>query len=72
MATTVSDPAREVLNQTPPLQPVNFFEVDVALREAIEREGGGWGVDRRATPAPSPAAPRRASIPGAPSTTFRC
>ncbi len=46
MATTVSDPTREVLNQAPPLQPVNFFEVDVALREAIEREGGGWGIDR--------------------------
>jgi putative acyl-CoA dehydrogenase len=42
----VTDPAREVLNQAPPLQPVNFFEVDLALREALEREGGGWGVDR--------------------------
>jgi putative acyl-CoA dehydrogenase len=47
MATTdVSDPAREVLNQAPPLQPVNLFEVDLALREALEREGGVWGVDR--------------------------
>src|SRR5437588_2884760 len=26
--------------------PVNLFEVDVALRESLEREGGGWGVDR--------------------------
>ena len=42
----VTDPAREVLNQAPPLQPVNLFEVDLALREALEREGGGWGVDR--------------------------
>jgi putative acyl-CoA dehydrogenase len=42
----VSDPAREVHNQAPPLQPVNLFEVDLALREALEREGGGWGVDR--------------------------
>jgi putative acyl-CoA dehydrogenase len=41
-----ADPAREVLNQAPPLQPVNLFEIDVALREALEREGGGWGVDR--------------------------
>ena len=48
MATIVSDPAREVLNQAPPLQPVNFFEVDVALREAIEREGGGMA--RRSAP----------------------
>jgi putative acyl-CoA dehydrogenase len=47
MATTqTGDPAREVLNQPPPLQPVNYFEVDVALREALEREGGGWGTDR--------------------------
>src|SRR5438270_10224728 len=42
----VTDPAREVLNQAPPLEPVNLFEVDLALREALEREGGGWGVDR--------------------------
>ena len=42
----VTDPAREVRNQPPPLQPVNLFEVDLALREALEREGGGWGADR--------------------------
>jgi putative acyl-CoA dehydrogenase len=42
----VTDPAREVLNQAPPLQPVNLFEVDLALHEGLEREGGGWGVDR--------------------------
>ena len=42
----VTDPAREVLNQAPPLLPVNLFEVDLPLREALEREGGGWGVDR--------------------------
>jgi putative acyl-CoA dehydrogenase len=47
MATTdVTDPAREVLNQAPPLQPVNLFDADLALQEALEREGGGWGVDR--------------------------
>jgi putative acyl-CoA dehydrogenase len=43
---TTIDPARAVLNQPPPLQPVNLFEVDLALREALEREGGGWGVER--------------------------
>ena len=42
----VTDPAREVLNQAPPLQPVNLFDVDLALHEALEREGGAWGVDR--------------------------
>jgi putative acyl-CoA dehydrogenase len=41
-----SDPAREVLNQVPPLQPVNLFDVDLALQEALDREGGAWGVDR--------------------------
>ena len=47
MATTeIRDPARDVLNQAPPLEPVNLFEADVALQEALEREGGGWGVDR--------------------------
>jgi len=25
---------------------VNLFEIDVALQEGLEREGGGWGVDR--------------------------
>jgi putative acyl-CoA dehydrogenase len=25
---------------------VNLFEVDLALREALEREGGGWGAER--------------------------
>jgi putative acyl-CoA dehydrogenase len=42
----ITDPAREVLNQAPPLQPINLFEVDAALKDALEREGGGWGVDR--------------------------
>src|SRR5947209_4714264 len=40
------DPARTVLNQAPALQPVNLFEVDLALREALVREGGDWGVER--------------------------
>src|SRR5215203_7548616 len=35
-----------VENQAPPLAPYNVFEADLALREALEREGGGWGVDR--------------------------
>src|ERR1700754_1401363 len=41
----ITDPAREVLNQAPPLQPANLFELDLALQEALEREGGGWGAD---------------------------
>jgi putative acyl-CoA dehydrogenase len=42
----ITDPAREVLNQAPPLQPVNLFELDRPLQEALEREGGGWGADQ--------------------------
>jgi putative acyl-CoA dehydrogenase len=36
----------EVVNQPPPIVPYNVFEADLALREALEREGGAWGVDR--------------------------
>ncbi len=36
----------EVLNQPPPLQGHNAFDADPALREALVREGGEWGVDR--------------------------
>ncbi len=46
MKTQLRDPVREVSNQPPPLQPVDFFAVDLALQEALAREGGGWGVDR--------------------------
>jgi putative acyl-CoA dehydrogenase len=42
---TPLDPAREVLNQPPPLQPIDLLEADLALREGVEREGGGWGLD---------------------------
>ncbi len=45
-ATEVADPAREVRNQPPPLQPINLFDADLALCEALEREGGSWGIDR--------------------------
>jgi putative acyl-CoA dehydrogenase len=41
-----ADPARTVLNQPPPLEPVNLFDRDLALQEAVEREGGGWGFGR--------------------------
>ncbi len=41
-----SGSTHEVLNQAPPLAPYNVFDADLPLREALEREGGGWGVDR--------------------------
>lgn len=39
-------PARAVRNQAPPLQPANYFALDLALQEALERDGGGWGEAR--------------------------
>ena len=38
----------EVENQPPPLEDYNLFEQDAALREAVVREGGGWGEARLA------------------------
>jgi putative acyl-CoA dehydrogenase len=42
---TVRD-THEVTNQAPPIEPYDVFECDRPLREALEREGGAWGVDR--------------------------
>src|SRR5215210_4104447 len=36
----------EVANQASPLEGRNFFELDLPLQEALEREGGGWAIDR--------------------------
>jgi putative acyl-CoA dehydrogenase len=36
----------EVLNQSIPLEDVNLFDADLPLREALEREGGAWALDR--------------------------
>lgn len=36
----------EVSNQPPPLADYNAFDADPALREAVIREGGEWGLDR--------------------------
>ena len=41
-----SGSTHDVANQAPPLPPYNVFEADLPLREALEREGGGWGLDR--------------------------
>jgi len=42
---TVGDSTQthEVFNQAPPLVDHNLFDVDLALREAVAREGGSWG-----------------------------
>ncbi len=36
----------DVANQVPPLEGRNLFADNVALVEALEREGGGWARDR--------------------------
>src|SRR3954452_13818574 len=36
----------DVLNQSVPFEDVNLFDTDLALREALEREGAGWAIDR--------------------------
>ena len=36
----------EVANQPPPLEDLNLFEQDDALRAAVAREGGAWGEAR--------------------------
>ena len=46
MDTLRTNATHEVLNQSVPFEDVNLFEADLALREALEREGGGWAVDR--------------------------
>lgn len=35
-------PPEEVFNQPPPLEDYNLYEQDTPLREALNREGGGW------------------------------
>src|SRR4051812_23852547 len=39
-------PTHEVTNQSVPFEDVNLFELDLPLREALERDGAGWAVDR--------------------------
>ncbi|MDX6667914.1 MAG: putative acyl-CoA dehydrogenase [Solirubrobacteraceae bacterium] len=46
MPLTAHEPTHEVRNQPPPLAGYNAFEADPALQEALEREGGAWGIDR--------------------------
>jgi putative acyl-CoA dehydrogenase len=36
----------DVSNQSVPFEDVNLFDSDLGLREALEREGAGWAVDR--------------------------
>lgn len=42
----ITGPTHEVTNQPPPLADYNAFDSDTALQQALQREGGGWGVQR--------------------------
>jgi putative acyl-CoA dehydrogenase len=42
----VIERTHEVLNQAPPLADYNAFDADPALRQALEREGAAWALDR--------------------------
>ncbi|HKD72141.1 MAG TPA: acyl-CoA dehydrogenase family protein [Candidatus Acidoferrum sp.] len=51
MAIEISSPVgrretHEVVNQVPPLEDWNPFLTDVALQQALEREGAGWSKDQ--------------------------
>jgi len=35
----------QVMNQPPPLEPVNLLQTDVALREALGRENAEWAEE---------------------------
>ncbi len=65
----ITDPAREVLNQAPPLEPANLFELDAALVEAWSARAGDGAPTERARPARWRAASRPASTPAARSAT---
>jgi putative acyl-CoA dehydrogenase len=36
----------EVVNQPPPLENLNLYDTDTALREGLQREGGAWAEER--------------------------
>jgi len=42
----VAERTHEVSNQPPPLEPYNAFDADLALKEALAREGGDWSRER--------------------------
>jgi len=42
----LANETHRVENQPPALEGYNAYEVDVALKEAVIREGGAWGVER--------------------------
>lgn len=43
---TATRQTHTVINQPPPLEGYNLFDGDQPLKEAVEREGGSWGLER--------------------------
>ncbi len=39
-------PTHNVTNQPPPLENINLFELDIALNEAVQREGAAWAIEK--------------------------
>ena len=39
-------PTHEVENQPPPLEGLDLYATDAALREGVAREGAAWGEER--------------------------
>ena len=68
----VTDPAREVLNQAPPLRPINLFEVDLRAARGARARGRRLGRRSRARGRRGRRQRRGASSTGAaPSATCR-
>src|SRR3954447_21560254 len=75
-----TEPHAPVFNQSVPFEDVDLLALDVPLREALEREGAGWAVERvreagrtaaSAEGAGGPGARGRRPSPGARSATSR-
>jgi putative acyl-CoA dehydrogenase len=65
------DPTHRVRNQPPPLEGYNALDADLALREALEREGGRGDSTAPATSAGCAPRPRRSTTRGVRSATPR-
>ncbi len=48
LTTAHPDATHEVANQATPLAPYDVYGADIALQEALHREGGAWGEERLA------------------------
>ena len=61
-----------IFNQTPPLTDYNLFARDMALQEAVQREGASWASPELLRPAPNWARALNSSMPASPIASHRC